>query len=92
MQSRQAHTLRLTISNPRMRNAVDPKIYLSGMQGLPVAEISANIPCVFTGEASTFFTDANLQHLLGVQHANAGEGIATFPEKLRPPFQATLTG
>jgi len=57
-------TMVLTISNPSMRNALDPAIYAAGIEALNGAENSADIrSVVLVGEGAWFCAGGSLQRL-----------------------------
>lgn len=58
-------TLILTLSNPGLRNALGPDIYVSGTEALIAAEASPHIKSVIiTGEGEHFCAGGNLNRLL----------------------------
>lgn len=66
----QGQTLILTLSNPELRNAIEPAIYAAGIEALNVAERSAEVrSVVITGANGMFCSGGNLQHLLSNRHA-----------------------
>jgi enoyl-CoA hydratase/carnithine racemase len=57
-------TLVLTLSNPGLRNALDPAIYAAGIEALNVAETSPDVRSVIlTGEGPMFCAGGNLNRL-----------------------------
>ena len=60
----QGQTLVLTLSNPGLRNALDPAIYAAGIEALGSAERNAEVrSVVLTGEGGVFSAGGNLQRL-----------------------------
>lgn len=83
-------TLVLTISNPELRNALDPVMYAAGVEALNVAETSADVRSVLiTGEGSMFCAGGNLQRLLNNRQqppevqAQSIEGLHSWIEAIR---------
>ena len=61
----QDQTLVLTLSNPGMRNALGPEIYIAGIEALGAAETNPAVrSVVITGEGGTFSAGGNLHRLL----------------------------
>ena len=61
----QDQTLVLTLSNPGMRNALGPEIYIAGIEALGAAETNPAVrSVVITGEGGTFSAGGNLRRLL----------------------------
>ncbi|MCB1974648.1 MAG: enoyl-CoA hydratase/isomerase family protein, partial [Burkholderiaceae bacterium] len=72
-------TLVLTISNPDLRNALDPAIYAAGTEALHGAERSAEVrSVVITGADGVFSAGGNLQRL----QANRNLGAAVQEESI----------
>jgi enoyl-CoA hydratase/carnithine racemase len=63
--STQGETLILTLSNPGLRNALGPEIYVAGTEALMAAEANPDIQSVIlTGEGEHFCAGGNLNRLL----------------------------
>jgi enoyl-CoA hydratase/carnithine racemase len=63
--STQGETLILTLSNPGLRNALGPEIYVAGTEALMAAEANSDIKSVIlTGEGEHFCAGGNLNRLL----------------------------
>ena len=72
-------TLVLTISNPDLRNALDPAIYAAGTEALNVAERSPEVrSVVITGADGMFSAGGNLQRL----QANRAHAMAAQEESI----------
>lgn len=57
-------TLVLSISNPGLRNALDPSMYAAGVEALNAAESASDVACVIlTGEGQCFSSGGNLVRL-----------------------------
>lgn len=57
-------TLVLSISNPGLRNALDPSMYAAGIEALNAAESATDVACVIlTGEGPCFSSGGNLVRL-----------------------------
>lgn len=62
--SQQGQTMVLTLSNPTMRNALGPEIYVSGMEALAHAKSASDVrTIVLVGEGSDFCAGGNLHRL-----------------------------
>jgi enoyl-CoA hydratase/carnithine racemase len=61
----EGRTMVLTISNPELRNALGPEIYVAGIEALNAADSNPEVrSVVITGAGSTFCAGGNLQRLL----------------------------
>lgn len=77
--SSHGQTLVLTISNPDLRNALDPAIYAAGTEALNVAERSPDVrSVVITGADGMFSAGGNLQRL----QANRAHAMAVQDETI----------
>jgi enoyl-CoA hydratase/carnithine racemase len=86
----QDQTLVLTLSNPGMRNALGPEIYIAGIEALGAAETNPAVrSVVITGEGGTFSAGGNLHRLLAnrAQDSSAQaasiEALHTWMETIR---------
>ena len=69
--AREGQTLVLTLSNPELRNAIDPAMYAAGIEALNVAESSAEVrSVVITGAAGVFCSGGNLLRLQASRQAD----------------------
>ena len=60
----EGQTLVLTLSNPELRNAIEPTMYAAGIEVLNVAERSPDVrSVVITGAGGMFCSGGNLQRL-----------------------------
>lgn len=60
----EGQTLILTLSNPELRNAIEPTMYWAGIEALNVAERSPDVrSVVITGAGGMFCSGGNLQRL-----------------------------
>ena len=88
--AREGQTLVLTLSNPELRNAIDPAMYAAGIEALNVAESSAEVrSVVITGAAGVFCSGGNLLRLQASRQADPQvqaqsiEGLHTWIETIR---------
>ncbi|MBU4422967.1 MAG: enoyl-CoA hydratase [Gammaproteobacteria bacterium] len=88
--TREGQTLVLTLSNPELRNALDPVMYAAGIEALNVAENSAEVrSVVITGAAGMFCAGGNLQRLQANRQADPQvqaqsiEGLHSWIETIR---------
>jgi enoyl-CoA hydratase/carnithine racemase len=86
----QDQTLVLTLSNPGMRNALGPEIYIAGIEALGAAETNPAVrSVVITGEGGTFSAGGNLHRLLANRaqepsaQAASIEALHTWMETIR---------
>ena len=86
----QDQTLVLTLSNPGMRNALGPEIYIAGIEALGAAETNPAVrSVVITGEGGTFSAGGNLHRLLANRaqdpsaQAASIEGLHNWMETIR---------
>jgi enoyl-CoA hydratase/carnithine racemase len=99
-------TLVLTLSNPGLRNALDPAIYAAGIEALGSAERNAEVrSVVLTGEGGVFSAGGNLQRLqtqrlqdLPAQQASITalhdwiEAIRTYPKPVIAAVEGSAAG
>ena len=99
-------TLVLTLSNPGLRNALDPAIYAAGIEALGSAERNAEVrSVVLTGEGGVFSAGGNLQRLqtqrvqdLPAQQASITalhdwiEAIRTYPKPIIAAVEGAAAG
>lgn len=99
-------TLVLTISNPDLRNALDPAIYAAGTEALNVAERSPEVrSVVVTGADGMFSAGGNLQrlqanraHAMAVQEESIAalhnwiETIRAYPKPVIAAVEGTAVG
>ena len=99
-------TLVLTLSNPGLRNALDPAIYAAGIEALGSAELNAEVrSVVLTGEGGVFSAGGNLQRLqtqrvqdLPAQQASITalhdwiEAIRTYPKPVIAAVEGSAAG
>jgi enoyl-CoA hydratase/carnithine racemase len=99
-------TLVLTLSNPGLRNALDPAIYAAGIEALGSAERNAEVrSVVLTGEGGVFSAGGNLQRLqtqraqdLPAQEASLTalhdwiEAIRTYPKPVIAAVEGSAAG
>lgn len=85
-----AGTLVLSISNPSLRNALDPSMYAAGVEALSAAESARDVACVvLMGEGPCFSSGGNLLRLsqsharTPAERASAVEGLHTWVEAIR---------
>jgi enoyl-CoA hydratase/carnithine racemase len=104
--SSQGQTLILTLSNPELRNALDPVMYAAGVEALGVAERNADVrSVVITGANHMFCAGGNLQRLLAnrqlapeVQAQSINglhswiEAIRTFPKPVIAAVEGAAAG
>jgi enoyl-CoA hydratase/carnithine racemase len=98
----QDQTLVLTLSNPGMRNALGPEIYIAGIEALGAAETNPAVrSVVITGEGGTFSAGGNLHRLLANRaqdpsaQAVSIEALHTWMETIRTypkPMIAAVEG
>jgi len=88
--TREGQTLVLTLSNPELRNAIDPVMYAAGIEALNVAESSAEVrSVVITGAAGMFCSGGNLLRLQANRQADPQvqaqsiEGLHSWIETIR---------
>jgi enoyl-CoA hydratase/carnithine racemase len=88
--TREGQTLVLTLSNPELRNAIDPVMYAAGIEALNVAESSTEVrSVVITGAAGMFCSGANLLRLQANRQvdpqvqAQSIEGLHSWIETIR---------
>ena len=88
--AREGQTLVLTLSNPELRNAIDPAMYAAGIEALNVAESSAGVRSVgVTGAAGVFCSGGNLLRLQASRQADPQvqaqsiEGLHSWIETIR---------
>ena len=88
--AREGQTLVLTLSNPELRNAIDPAMYAAGIEALNVAESSAEVrSVVITGAAGVFCSGGNLLRLQASRQADPQvqaqsiEGLHSWIETIR---------
>ena len=88
--TREGQTLVLTLSNPELRNAIDPVMYAAGIEALNVAESSTEVrSVVITGAAGMFCSGANLLRLQANRQvdpqvqAQSSEGLHSWIETIR---------
>jgi len=82
-------TLVLTLSNPTLRNALGPEMYIAGIEALNAAESNTEIRSVIiTGEGAHFCAGGNLQRLLSNREqpkdvqAQSIDGLHTWMEAI----------
>ena len=82
-------TLVLTLSNPTLRNALAPEMYIAGIEALNAAESNSEIRSVIiTGEGAHFCAGGNLQRLLANRkqakevQAQSIDGLHTWMEAI----------
>ena len=99
-------TLVLTLSNPGLRNALDPAIYAAGIEALGSAERNTEVrSVVLTGEGGVFSAGGNLQRLqtqrvqdLPAQQASITalhdwiEAIRTYPKPVIAAVEGSAAG
>ena len=88
--TREGQTLVLTLSNPELRNDIDPVMYAAGIEALNVAESSTEVrSVVITGAAGMFCSGANLLRLQANRQvdpqvqAQSIEGLHSWIETIR---------
>lgn len=86
----QGQTLVLTLSNPELRNALDPAMYAAGIEALNVAERNPEVrSIVITGAGGMFCAGGNLQRLQANRQqppevqAQSIEGLHNWIETIR---------
>lgn len=104
--SSHGQTLVLTISNPDLRNALEPAIYAAGTEALNVAERSSDVrSVVITGADGMFSAGGNLQrlqanraHAMAVQEETIAalhnwiETIRAYPKPVIAAVEGTAAG
>lgn len=104
--TREGQTLVLTLSNPDLRNAIDPVMYAAGIEALNVVENSAEVrSVVITGAAGMFCSGSNLLRLQASRQAdpqvqaqsieglhNWIETIRTFPKPVIAAVEGAAAG
>jgi hypothetical protein len=86
----EGQTLVLTLSNPELRNAIEPAMYAAGIEALNVAESSPDVrSVVITGAGGMFCSGGNLQRLQANRQqppevqAQSIEGLHSWIETIR---------
>ena len=98
----EGQTLVLTLSNPELRNAIEPAMYAAGIEALNVAERSPDVrSVVITGAGGMFCSGGNLQRLQANRQqppevqAQSIEGLHQWIETIRTypkPIIAAVEG